>query len=413
MMVLRFCITVVAFVFIPLAHADWDLRGQGNLLLSQTVYSADDSAAISTGGVRTFNDIYANARLMARNHWGRYDVDIHYQLGGLSGDSLAIPSSPLGSSIGLPSDSARLFNLTQVFSNSGSGIWGQRLDRFNIGYAGEHLVWRLGRQAVSWGNGLVFQPLDIFNPFSPLAIDTSYKTGDDLLYAQWLFSSGNDLQAIYLPRRDPITGALSADKDSTALKYHAQTALGGWDLLLARHYDEDIVALGHVQDVGGAVWRIDINHTRLTDGRDAVFAITNMDYSWTWFNHNFYGFIEYYFNSLGQDSIDITTMDTALGERLQRGEVFSLGRNEIASGLMMELSPRWQLNGTFITNLHDRSSILVASGAYDWKENTKLQLGAQLGSGSRNSEYGGLYDISSGGYLGLGTRFYVYIQQYY
>ena len=412
MTMLRYCIPAIALCISTTVHAEWQFSGQGNLLLSQTAYAMDDSVAVSTGE-QNFSDVNANARLMARNHWGRYDVDIHYQLGGISGDSLSIPASAsLVSITGLPNDSARLFNLTQVLSNTASGIWGQRLDRFNIGYAGDRLVWRLGRQAVSWGDGLVFNPLDIFNPFSPLAIDTSYKTGDDLLYAQWLFTSGDDLQLIYLPRRDTATGALSAAKDSSALKYHAQTALGGWDLLLARHYDEDIVALGYVQDAAGAVWRIDINRTRLRDGRDALFAMTNMDYSWVWFKHNFYGFVEYYFNSLGEDKVDISTIDSALMERLQRGELFSLGRNELASGLMMELSARWQLNGTLVTNLHDKSSMLAVSGAYDWRENTKLQLGVQTGLGARNTEYGGI-DLGAGGFLGTGTRLYLYIQQYY
>ena len=42
-----------------------------------------------------------------------------------------------------------------------------RLDRISIGYTGEKTVLRFGRQAISWGNGLLFTPMDIFNPFDP------------------------------------------------------------------------------------------------------------------------------------------------------------------------------------------------------------------------------------------------------
>jgi len=37
---------------------------------------------------------------------------------------------------------------------------------------------------LSWGNGLVFSPMDIVNPFDPTAVDTEYKAGDDMLYGQ-------------------------------------------------------------------------------------------------------------------------------------------------------------------------------------------------------------------------------------
>ena len=77
-----------------------------------------------------------------------------------------------------------------------------RLDRLSLGYTSESLVMRLGRQAVTWGNGLVFYPMDIFNPFNPVAIDKDYKTGDDMLYGQWTTYQGNDWQMILLPRRD-------------------------------------------------------------------------------------------------------------------------------------------------------------------------------------------------------------------
>ena len=59
---------------------------------------------------------------------------------------------------------------------------------------------RFGRQALSWGNGLFYAPMDLVNPFDPAAIDTEYKAGDDMLYLQYLQDSGNDLQAAVVVR---------------------------------------------------------------------------------------------------------------------------------------------------------------------------------------------------------------------
>ncbi|EDN67409.1 hypothetical protein BGP_4660 [Beggiatoa sp. PS] len=56
----------------------------------------------------------------------------------------------------LPNDKRRLFRLTNEWDNSDQMEAVQRLDRLYLGYNGEQLVLRAGRQTVSWGNGLVF-----------------------------------------------------------------------------------------------------------------------------------------------------------------------------------------------------------------------------------------------------------------
>ncbi|MBD3670746.1 MAG: hypothetical protein HUJ29_08220 [Gammaproteobacteria bacterium] len=399
------------------AWADWEVSGQGKLLLSHSAYLSDDFVSVATGE-QQYSDLNANARLMASNRWDSYDFNLHYQLSGASGDSLNIPlsASPFSTST-IINDDSRLLDLSMELENSSSGRWSQRLDRLNLGYAGRQLVWRVGRQAISWGNGLAYNPMDIFNPFSPLAIDTEYKTGDDLFYAQWLFQNGDDLQLIFLPRRDPADGAVKPALASTAIKFRTMSGVTDWDLLLARHYGENLLAIGHVRDVGGAIWRLDANVTQLEDGRTALFAMSNMDYSWIAFGHNVYGFIEYYHNSLGAESVSLAGLDSALVSRLQRGEVHSLGRDEVALGLMVELTPRWQSNVTLLRNLHDRSSLLSLTGNYDWLQDTKLMFGAQISLGERDTEFGGIAytdPVSSlSGYIGAPSRLYLYIQQYY
>ena len=73
----------------------------------------------------------------------------------------------------------------------------------------------MGRQAVSWGNGMVFQPLGLFSPFAPTTVDRDYKAGDDLLLVERLFANGSDLQLLLVGRRD-ADGALSGSASSAA-----------------------------------------------------------------------------------------------------------------------------------------------------------------------------------------------------
>ena len=60
--------------------------------------------------------------------------------------------------------------------------------------------------------------MDIFNPFSPTAVDKEYKSGDDMLYAQWLFTKGDDLQLIAIPRHN-TSGMVDFGESSFAIKY--------------------------------------------------------------------------------------------------------------------------------------------------------------------------------------------------
>jgi hypothetical protein len=83
-----------------------------------------------------------------------------------------------------PDDQRRLFDLTHVLNEGGKSAMLHRLDRLSVTYTSEKAVARFGRQALSWGNGLFYAPMDLVNPFDPAAIDTEFKAGDDMLYLQ-------------------------------------------------------------------------------------------------------------------------------------------------------------------------------------------------------------------------------------
>ena len=156
-------------------------------------------------------DTIGEVRLNLGARASGWSLQADYQLLGIYSEFL---------SLGLPNDDRRLFDLTKVITDGSDHAWLHRLDRFWAGYAGEKIVVRAGRQALSWGNGLYFHPLDLVNPFDPTTIDTEYKTGDDMLYAQYLRDNGDDVQAAAVFRRDPLTGERGSDAGTVAVKYH-------------------------------------------------------------------------------------------------------------------------------------------------------------------------------------------------
>ena len=158
----------------------------------------------------------------------------------------------------LPNDDRRWWNLSNTLEDEGKRAVIARFDRLSAGYTNANVALRFGRQAVSWGNGLVFTPMDIVNPFDPTQVDTEYKPGDDMLYGQYLLASGNDIQATYVVRRDPVSGDIRSDQATLAAKYHGFAGPGEIDLLAAEHYGETVLGVGGGMDVGGAVWRSDL-----------------------------------------------------------------------------------------------------------------------------------------------------------
>jgi hypothetical protein len=418
-MPIHYLLTILLFLFSsPTVAEDWAFGGHLKYHFTATHYDFDN--LITQFGEQSPKDHFLDFRLNAENRWNEWDAKIHYEVLAIYGDTPetqnALVSAGLGETVaGLPNDKRRLFRLTDEWNNSEQLEAVQRLDRIYLGYNGEQLVLRAGRQTVSWGNGLVFHPLDIFSPFSPTQIDKDYKTGDDMLYGQWLFESGNDVQMILLPRRDPNTGDLESDQSSLAFKYRG-IYWEEWDLefLVARHFDENVIGFGLNKNVWDALWRFDMSATDLKDGSTEISIVTNMDYSWVWFEKNFYGFIEYFHNSLGEtDSPNYLALNTALMSRIERGEVYTIGRDYLSSGVQIELTPLFNFYTNWISNLHDNSGIFQIRGIYDWTQNLQLIGWLDLPYGNKDSEFGGIAVGDTEKYLAPGQRIYLRLSYYF
>ncbi|WP_455221970.1 hypothetical protein [Kaarinaea lacus] len=387
------------------SHADeWDLRGHIKYQLQYIDYPGN--SLFNKMGYNDTTDQDVNIRVNAENHWNQWDVKIHYELIGLYSDSLELygelPDSPLFAALGLPSDDARLFNFTHVIVDEGKKALVQRLDRLSVGYTTSSYVIRFGRDAVSWGNGLLYNPMDFFNPFAPTAVDKEYKTGDDMLYGQWLYENGSDLQGVVVPGRDPVTGDLGSNWGSSAVKYHGFFNSKEYDILLASHLGDGMLAGGLVTDWRDTVIRGDITLTN-TEDKIVTSAVANISYSWIWWNKNISGFLEYFYSGFGQkngnyDPLDLAA-NTELMERLLRGELFTLGRNYLAGSLTIEATPLVLLTPTLFVNLDDSSALFQFTGHYDWKQNLTLLYGFALPIGPAGTEFGGIQTGTPDTYL--------------
>ena len=364
-----------------------------------------------------FQDIFGSssvdsafdARVIFGAQHERWSFDVDYQLVGLYADRLEF-SRELPPELRilfphLPTDRTRLFDLTHVFTDAGKTAVYQRLDRLAIRYSSDQLVMKFGRQATTWGNGMIYNVMDVFNPFDPAAVDKEFKTGDDMLYGQYLQSNGNDVQGVMVFRRDPFTEDVEADQSSLALKYHHMASISEYDALVAQHYGDTLVGAGANSNIGGAVWRGDLMVT-FADDDTVPSLVTSFSQSWIWGGKNFSGVAEYFYNGFGQSdgcySFDCLTENPDLLERIARGELFTLGRHYIALSAMIEVTPLFLLTPNVFVNVADPSALVQLVFQNDLRENLLLWSAINLPIGADGTEFGGAATEIPGVYLSSG-----------
>jgi hypothetical protein len=400
------------------ADAEYDFGGHSKTrFLAQ---SFPDTSVFNSLTGSSALDLETDVRLNFEADKGPWSFDLAYQLFAGYGDRIEytrlLPDTVQQLFNRLPNDNHRLFNLTDVLRDEGKFAALHRLDRLSVSYTSEKVVIRAGRQAITWGNGLFFSPMDIVNPFDPAAIDTEYKTGDDMLYGQYLRDNGDDIQAAMVFRRNILTSDVESDQHTSAIKYHGIVGEAEYDLLLAESYGNTTLGIGGNHGIGGAVLRGDIVVTD-TDSGTTTEVVTNLSYSWMWGSKNVSGVIEYYFNGFGQEDGRYSPAELAqnpeLLRRLARGQTFSLGRHYIAGGLSIELTPLWVLTPNLFANIEDGSALLQVVTSNNLGENIEFLGALNVPLGPNGSEYGGIPLGTAGLFLSVDASIFAQLAWYF
>lgn len=380
-----------------------DTEWGGHLNLAGSASRPDSQSCYGRAGARTTFDGTLDLRLKATRHFtaGGY-FEAHYE-GVLSGGETrrktfelfetnsALPATLLAGNAAA-NDDRRLFDLTWTVDEDPDYLFYQRLDRLSLTLQPEWGTVRLGRQALTWGNGFRFNPMDLFNPFAPSDIIRDYKLGDDMASVQLTLPTERDLQLLYVPRRDPRSGRVTRAAASLAGCLHGMLQRLEYDLMAARHYDDHIIGIGTSGTLAEAAWRLDATWT-LADGvtrsDNYLSLVANLDTAWNWFGINCYGFVEFFHHGLGRSDYAAAVSDPDIQARLERGEMFTLGRNYLATDLHIEIHPLVRLAVGTLTNTDDPSGLLQPRLTWDMTSDLQVLAGAQLYYGGNGTEFGG------------------------
>ena len=338
-------------------------------------------------------------RVMWDKTAGPFRFEIHSQLGFSQGDNVAYAAA-LAPFVGVPRP-ATFFDLTHTVHRDGDTYVTNMIDRLSVSYSSENFVLKLGRQAITWGGGMVFHPGDIVAPFAPDAIDTAYKPGADMIYGQYLFESGADIAAIYVPRAAVSGGPLDANQSTFALR--TQFTIGALDsrVMLARDRGDRVASLGFSGALGGASWNVDYVGWKLANGETHPSWVMNIANFTTLGDMNVSYFGEYFHNGFGIGSgIALDSLPASLTKRMGTGQVFLTGQDFLAVGATLSLTPDFSIGPNMIISLDDGSALAGLSVDYALGDNTNLVFNYQQSIGAQGSEFGGRETSAGSGVYG-------------
>jgi hypothetical protein len=416
----RGCLALIAALFLlpvcrtasaaPGNGSTVEVNWGGHLRAIATATAIDDQPIYQYADTGPYYDGQAELRLKSEIFMGSYwSLETHYEAVAAGGDTRENTSklrrmfpgqfADACTACAIISDDQRFFNLTHPLVTEDDYIVYHRLDRLNLTYTPSWGSLRIGRQALTWGNGMIFNPMDLFNPFAPTTVQRDYKAGDDMVLGQ-AYIGRHEGQVLYAPRRDADSGELRDSQSSYAGKLHLSLDGLETDIMAARHHDDHIVAWGATGDLGDAAWRLNAVYTFVNEEYrrdDFLQAVANLDYAWVWGGKNVYGLLEFYYNGLGRgDDYDRAVSEPYTRDRLSRGDLFTSGRYYMAGLLQIELHPLLHNDWTVIVNLKDPSGLVLPQLLWDVTTNTQVILGAQLHWGAEDTEYGG-FDTSLAG----------------
>ena len=388
----------------------------GRIQLQYAYAEADADSVAALVDVRQRSDWLGDMRITWSPRVDEWSLDTAYVLAFDAGDTPYLTARESGLGILPSAPTGTLWDLTNTFTNRPHLTGSQAIDRLAVGYANEHWVGRIGRQALTWGAGLVFHPMDLFDPFAPDATDTEYKPGTDMLYGQYLFDSGADLQVVVVPRRSRTSGDITGDASSFALHLHATIKSLQTTWLVARDHGDVVAAIGVNGALGGATWNAEVIPTIMQDHGTYTSALVNLSTGEQVWHRDATWFAEYYRNGFGssRSRYSLADLPTPLLDRLLRGQVFNTGRDYLAGGVQLQWTPLLQLSPTFIVNLNDTSCYFVGQGTYSLTDNLNVIVGVEIPTGGKHTEFGGVPLASnSNTYLEQPMRAYVQLRGYF
>ena len=234
---------------------------------------------------------------------------------------------------------------------------------------------RLGRQAISFGHGMVFNPMDLVQPFSIATIDNEYKAGIDALRVERYFGMAGQITGV-------VAYAGSWDVEGLTAVLNANGTFGWTDISVfgGMVRSDRVIGTGVASSIGAVGLHSDVTLTIPDSEEDPFVRLTTGAFLRPFDTSSVT--MEYYFQSLGADSAE-KYLDFAQSDRYARGELWVMGQHYLSLAWAQEMTALSSASIAFIGNVVDASMLLSPSLSLSVSDDVQLVAGGFVGVGER------------------------------
>lgn len=372
---------VKTFVLAGSPHAWFTFSDDSKSLLDTMGVDEEDALAAYGLAADPFASGVASTRLQGMVRYGALRLDVHWAASAsTAAASTGVPG--LGTGVGLTAP--ELLPLSGAPDTGPSLGVRHRVDRLVLSAKLPHIDIALGRQAVSFGVGRSFTPMDLVSPFHPATIDSEWKPGVDALRVDAYAGMATKVTAVAAWAGNPAFGDDARDPDRAVdkdlvLAATGQVTVGVTDLLLFAGdvRAEPVFGLGTVSAVGPVGLHGEATVTLPHEEDPFVRAVVGADWR-PGDKTTLTG--EAYVQTFGATNPS-EYLDALGSSRVERGELWEAGQLYAAVAVAQEITPLVGGSVALIGNLRDPSALCSVALSWSVADNADIALGAYAGLG--------------------------------
>jgi hypothetical protein len=270
------------------------------------------------------------------------------------------------------------WNLESNYAQSRSYNARHRLYRAGVTLSAGDTDVRIGRQRIAWGTGRFWSPLDLLNPFSPIALERAERVGVDAVLVEHKFGPLSRVSAVYAPAHD-------RDAASAALHWHSNAGGIDYSVVGGRFRHEEVVGADIATEIGAAGVHAELTHTRGETAGSYRRALVALDYA---FQNTLTIGAELYYNGAGASNRAAYDFAALFAGRIQ-----NVGRRYLGGYAAYDITPLVKWTNYMVVNLADRSIFFSPALSFSLQANLDVTVGTQLFAGAADSEYGRFRDL--------------------
>ena len=276
-------------------------------------------------------------------------------------------------------------DLQHVFVNADHAYWDTSLYRGTVALHHGPATLTLGRQRIGWGTARFWSPMDVFNPISPLQIESDERQGVDAALLELAAPGKLRWSLVYAPQN-------GFRRSSSAVRLGRTIHNYDFDVMTGRFQQDWMVGADYAGQLRGAGLRGEVTyrwrHAQPT--ANALRVTLGADYA---FPNTLYLVAEYFYNQ-GQPATPLKgVLDPSVLLRFSN-EIFTLHRHFLSTGATYDLTPLWHASAYVVTDLAGPSAAVLPSIRHSLATNIDVTLGAQLFASSRGTEFDGLSNLA-------------------